>query len=132
MRSAVADFEDATLPPVPPDRNEELVAAVRRIVEGLDEADEILRRVVAEVARKTGGSCGLRFVEEGELVLGPAAGGDPSDGRVMPVKYDGAHVADLLVTGTSGPDVEALAQVADLIADYCLVGWDIGGEAWQP
>jgi hypothetical protein len=25
-----------------------------------------------------------------------------------------------------------LERVADLVADHCLVGWDTGGEMWEP
>ena len=25
-----------------------------------------------------------------------------------------------------------LARVSDLLSPYCLVGWDTGGEAWEP
>ena len=52
----------------------------------------------------------------------------------MPISYDGNVVAEL---GVVAPDLSAedrafLERVAELLAPYCLVGWDTGGEAWTP
>jgi pentose-5-phosphate-3-epimerase len=48
----------------------------------------------------------------------------------VPVTWKGERVAELAVDGDV--DVEHLEQVAAEIADLCLVGWDTGGEAWEP
>jgi hypothetical protein len=74
---------------------------------------------------------GILFAEGDELVLGPHAG-EPDVGlRVqVPVAYEGARVAELVVDGCD--DHEFLASVADRIAAHCLVGWDTAGEPWSP
>jgi len=48
----------------------------------------------------------------------------------VPVTWKGERVAELAADG----DVqrERLEQIAAEIADLCLVGWDTGGEAWEP
>ena len=42
----------------------------------------------------------------------------------------GERIAELAVDGDA--DHARLEQVATEIADLCLVGWDTGGEAWEP
>lgn len=51
----------------------------------------------------------------------------------MPVRYDGELVAEL-VAGRPLDDAERAEWdgAADLIAVFCLVGWDTGGEDWEP
>jgi putative methionine-R-sulfoxide reductase with GAF domain len=96
------------------------------------DADDVLRQTVAELA--AGDDCawaGIFFVEDGALVLGPEAGEANEARRVaFPVTWKGEKVAELAVDG----DVDAarLEQIAAAIADLCLVGWDTGGEAWEP
>jgi hypothetical protein len=96
------------------------------------DADDVLRQTVAELA--SGDGCtwaAIFFVEDGELVLGPEAGAaDEARRRTVPVTWKGERVAVLAVDG----DIETaeLEQVAAEIADLCLVGWDTGGEAWEP
>jgi len=96
------------------------------------DADDVLRQTVAELSRLDGCTwAGIFFVEDGELVLGPEAG-DADDARrtAVPVTWRGERVAELAADG----EVERahLEQVATEIADQCLVGWDTGGEAWEP
>jgi hypothetical protein len=96
------------------------------------DADDQLRATVAELA--SGDGCtwaGVFFVEGEELVLGPAAGApDPSRRLSGPVAWRGTRVAELAADG----DVERarLEARAAEIAELCLVGWDIGGEEWEP
>jgi hypothetical protein len=95
------------------------------------DADDLLRRAVAELAARNGCSwAGIYFVEEGSLVLGPEAGApDPARRTTVPVLWRGTRVAELAADGTlAQADLEA---VAASIADLCLVGWDTGGEMWQ-
>jgi hypothetical protein len=96
------------------------------------DADDILRETVASLASAQG--CvwaGIFFVEEGELALGPSAGTEDETRRVsVPVTWKGVRVAELAVDGAGDP--ARLDQVAAEIADLCLVGWDTGGEAWEP
>jgi hypothetical protein len=95
------------------------------------DADELLRRAVAELAARE--SCvwaGIWFVEEGELVLGPEAGSPQPERRTtVPVLWRGTRVAELAADGTV--ERAELERVAASIADLCLVGWDTGGELWQ-
>jgi hypothetical protein len=95
------------------------------------DADDVLRDVVAALVDR--GGCvwaGILFAEEGELVLGPEAGTQQPDNRLrVPVSFDGARVAELVVD--SCLDTTLAEQVAKLIAVYCLVGWDTGGVPWE-
>jgi hypothetical protein len=108
------------------------VATVEAVVARGGDADDVLRAVVAVLRDEPGHDwVGIFFVEEGELVLGPAAGREDSARRTqVPVVYDGARIAELAVDGDV--DRAALEQIAQLIAAHCLVGWDTGGEAWNP
>ncbi len=47
----------------------------------------------------------------------------------MPVTYLGSAVAELAADGCGNP--EFLERVADLVAEWCLVGWDTGGVPWD-
>ena len=95
------------------------------------DADDLLRRAVAELAARDNCSwAGIYFVEEGNLVLGPEAG-TPAPGRrtTVPVLWRDTRVAELAADGDVDP--AELESVAAAIADLCLVGWDTGGTIWQ-
>jgi len=95
------------------------------------DADELLRRAVAELAaREDCAWAGIYFVEGDGLVLGPEAG-SPEPGRrtTVPVLWSDRRVAELAADGAVG--AAELETVAAAIADLCLVGWDTGGELWQ-
>lgn len=95
------------------------------------DADDLLRRAVAELAARDDCSwAGIYFVEEDSLVLGPEAG-TPVPGRrtKVPVLWRETRVAELAVDGNVAQ--AELESVAAGIADLCLVGWDTGGEVWQ-
>jgi hypothetical protein len=96
------------------------------------DADDVLRQTVAELSRADGCTwAGIFFVEGGELVLGPEAGQADDARRIaVPVTWRGERVAELAADGEV--DRAHLEQVAAEIADHCLVGWDTGGEAWEP
>ena len=105
---------------------------IRRIVEEQGEADDVLRAVVDSLASSEDARwAGITFVEEGTLRLGPARG-EPDEGRrsCVPISFQGAPVGELCVDG----DVSRreLDEIAALIAPYVLIGWDTGGEAWDP
>ena len=56
---------------------------------------------------------------------------------VVPIAYEGQVVGEIDVDSDTpaafGPeDRELLERVALLVSPYCLVGWDTGGEAWEP
>jgi hypothetical protein len=106
------------------------VEAVGRLIEQGSEADELLRGVVALLHERYPW-VGISFVEEGDLVLGPSEGERTEELVQIPISYDGKVVAELAVAGDV-QDRTSLEQVAELIAPYCLVGWDTGGETWLP
>jgi hypothetical protein len=116
---------------------EEALAAIESIVTEGGDADDVLRRVVATLHHQRGYPwAGIEFVEEGELVLGPEAGtAAHDDGTVrtrIPVTYQGDRVAELAIDDAPEEDRMFLERVAVLVAGHCLVGWDTGGESWEP
>jgi hypothetical protein len=48
------------------------------------------------------------------------------------VTWQGSRVAELAVDDAPEEDRTYLLRVAALVADHCLVGWDTGGETWEP
>ena len=105
---------------------------IERILDRGSDADEVLRDVVA-VLHSDYSWVGISFVEEGELVLGPALGEQTVEPTRIPISYENSVVAELGIVGEIGPeDRTFLERVALLIAPFCLVGWDTGGEAWSP
>ena len=105
---------------------------IERILDHGGDADEVLRDVVA-VLHSDYSWVGISFVEEGELVLGPALGDRTAEPERIPISYENNVVAELGIVGEIGPEDRAfLERVAFLIGPYCLVGWDTGGEAWSP
>jgi hypothetical protein len=106
--------------------------ALRRTLERGGEPDDILRTAVAALADEPGIEwAGIAFLEEGELVLGPCAGHPDESRRTrVVVSYRGDPVGELLVDG--GTDRAWLESIAELVSPYVLIGWDTGGEAWEP
>jgi L-methionine (R)-S-oxide reductase len=56
---------------------------------------------------------------------------------VVPIAYEGKVVGEIDIDSDSPAafrkdDRELLERVADLIAPHSLVGWDTGGDPWQP
>ena len=96
------------------------------------DADDELRATVAELASRNDCTwAGVFFVEGDELVLGPHSGDPDPDRRTsVPVVWRDTRVAELAADG----DVDSvqLEPVAAEIAELCLVGWDTGGEEWEP
>ena len=105
---------------------------IEEIVSGGGDADEVLRGVVDLLAGRYGWA-GIYFVEGGEFVLGPHAGTPNESARTqVPVTFQGDRIAELATDGVPEEDRSILRHAADLIAGHCLVGWDTGGEAWDP
>ncbi len=98
------------------------------------DADDVLRAVVAALHEDAGYPwAGILFVEDGGLALGPEAGSPGTAGRTtVPVAWQGERVAELAVEGAAAGDEPFLEQVATLVSGHCLVGWDTGGELWEP
>jgi hypothetical protein len=107
--------------------------AIDQILNRGSDADEVLRDVVG-VLHDDYSWVGISFVEEGELLLGPALGEQTAEPTRIPISYENNVVAELgVVAGELGTEDRAfLERVAVLISPYCLVGWDTGGEAWSP
>jgi hypothetical protein len=111
-----------------------VLEAVEEIVAHGGDADDVLRQVVAALHERGGHAwAGLFFVEEGSLTPGPEAGtADEASRTRVPVIWHGVEIAQLAVDGASPADTESLERVAVLVSGHCLVGWDTGGEQWEP
>lgn len=110
----------------------EALEAIDRILNRGGDADDVLRAVVAELARGPGVEwAGIFFLDNGELTLGPEVG-TPNGARRLrvPVIYQGAPVGELAVDGE--PDTAFLERIALLVSAHVLLGWDTGGTAWEP
>jgi len=114
--------------------NEAALETIEAVVARGGDADDVLRAVVAALHDDAGYAwAGILFVEDGSLSLGPEAGTAGTAGRTaVPVVWDGEPVAELAVEGAAPDDGPSLARVAELVSGHCLVGWDTGGEAWNP
>jgi hypothetical protein len=108
--------------------------AIERIVGRGGDADDILRDVVAALHNHAGYRwAGIFFVADGALTLGPHAGAPAEDARMtVPVSWQGERIAELAVDDAPEEDRMLLERVAALVAGHCLVGWDTGGETWEP
>jgi hypothetical protein len=108
--------------------------AIDRILNRGGDADDVLRQVVAALHEKAGYTwAGILFVEGGELTLGPEAGTPSEANRTRtPVTWQGDRIAELAVDDAPEEDRMFLERVALLVSGHCLVGWDTGGESWEP
>jgi hypothetical protein len=107
-------------------------AVVQQIVAEGGEADDVLRASVAALAAQPGVAwAGIAFLDDGALGLGPTAGvADESLRTRTPILFQGALVGELWVDAE--PKATGLEHVAALVAQYVLIGWDTGGESWDP
>jgi hypothetical protein len=108
--------------------------AIEHILDAGVDADDILRDVVAALHDDAGYTwAGIFFVEEGNLVLGPHAGTPDETRRTrVPVTWQGDRIAELAIDDAPEEDRTFLERVAVLVSGHCLVGWDTGGESWEP
>ena len=107
--------------------------AVERVLNRGGDADDVLRDVVRVLPEQvpTVKWAGIFFAERGRLAAGPGSGEPDENGRVrVPVVYRGERVGELAVDGEA--TAAFLERVAALVAGHCLVGWDTGGESWEP
>ena len=111
---------------------DEAIRDIARIVDETHEADGALRDVLARLVDERDIEwAGVAFLEDGELTIGPSAGAPDESRRTrLPIAFRGDPVGELLVDGAA-PE-QALARVVDVIAPLVLIGWDTGGEAWEP
>jgi len=105
------------------------LAEVERLAAAGGDADEVLRAVVTAVHDAGVPWFAVRFNEEGTLVDGPAAGTRAEETITAPVSYNGERIGELEAAGVDGAFLD---RVAGLLAEYVLLGWDTGGEAWEP
>jgi len=114
-------------------RDTAALQAVEQVLAEADEADELLRAVVATLASHYDAPCSIRFVEEGAWIDGPSAGTPTDPATDIPVRYDDDVVAELLVGAPLDDDARRTwERIAELLAPFCLVGWDTGGDSWEP
>jgi putative methionine-R-sulfoxide reductase with GAF domain len=106
--------------------------ALDGILDSGGDVDDVLRAAVDVLAAEPGIDwVGIRFLEEGELVLGPASGTPDESRRIAtPISYQGDTVGELVVDGDAGRAF--LDRVALRMSAHVLLGWDTGGEAWVP
>jgi hypothetical protein len=105
------------------------VAAVEALVAAGGDADEVLREAVAAIHKAGVAWIAVRFNDEGTLLDGPSAGIPEAAVAIAPVTYNGERIGQLEACGA---DEALLARLASLLAEYVLLGWDTGGEAWEP
>lgn len=110
----------------------EPLAAIDAALEASADADDALRETVRILAAQPGVSwAGVAFVETTGLVLGPSAGTpDAARRTLVTVCYKDETVGELQVDGEA--DRALLQAVADRISAHVLLGWDTGGEGWEP
>ncbi len=109
------------------------VEAIERIINRESEADEILRQSVATIAKRFETFCGIRFVEDGGMIDGPSGGDYAEPQSVVSITYDDSSIAEIaLGMPLEEEDRDAFDRIAKLLSPFCLVGWDTGGEAWNP
>ena len=110
------------------------LGAIDHILEHGGDADDVLRRIVATLHERAGYAwAGIFFLEDGELALGPEAGTPDETHRTsVPVTWQGDRIAELAVDDAPDDDRSFLERVAFLVSGHCLVGWDTGGETWEP
>jgi hypothetical protein len=105
---------------------------VQQLVDQGCDADDVLRAAVSALVDEPGiGWAGIALAENGVLRLGPVAGvADDARRKRTPILFEGAPVAELWVDGEIEP--AQLHEIATVVAPYALIGWDTGGEAWDP
>jgi hypothetical protein len=110
----------------------DLLEALEHILDGGGEPDDMLRETAALLTDAPSVTwAGIAFLEEGSLMLGPAAG-EPDETRRtrVPIAYRGEPVGELWVDGDA--DRGTLERIADHLAAHVLIGWDTLGEHWEP
>jgi len=109
-----------------------MLAEIEAALDSSADADDALRATVRILATQPGIAwAGIAFVETTGLVLGPSAG-VPDEARrtLATVCYKNETVGELQVDGDA--DRVMLDAVAERISAYVLLGWDTGGEDWEP
>jgi uncharacterized iron-regulated membrane protein len=117
-------------------QHDRALAAVERIVAAGGDADDVLRAAVAALHEHVPDYtwAALRFSEAGDLVLGPTTGEEGGEVLAQAVVYNGERVGQLEVAASRLGDADQtfLERIAGLIALHTLLGWDTGGDPWEP
>ncbi len=97
-----------------------------------DDPDDALRESVRLLAEEPGIAwAGIAFADGDGLTLGPSAGETDEPRRIRtPIVYQGEPVGELWIDGEA--DAAFLTRAAELVSAHVLIGWDTGGEAWEP
>jgi hypothetical protein len=107
------------------------IEAVERIVNRGGEADDVLRAVL-QVLFELYAYVAIWFVEGDDVVEGPSLGTREEGAERVGIAFLGMKVGELEVAWPDSHDRPFLERIATLISGNCLVGWDTGGEAWEP
>ena len=91
--------------------------ALERILNRGGASDQVLAEVVA-VLRKLYDRVAVRFVRNGELIAGPAAGNPSGTASTWPVYLEGEKVGEVEVAPASGDDDFFMTRVATIVAPY--------------
>jgi hypothetical protein len=112
--------------------NEGPLETIERLLAEEEDADDVLRGAVSALASEPGIAwAGIGFAEGNEIALGPSAGApDPARRSRITIRFQEDVVGELWVDGDA--DAELLERIARRIAPQVLIGWDTGGEAWEP
>ena len=102
-----------------------------RILNRGGDPDDVLREVVRVLAERYDYAA-IKFVEDDDLLPGPASGTPDEPVTAWPISYQGMKVAELEISPVTAADQEFLERVTTIVSPYCLVGWDTGGKAWAP
>ena len=112
---------------------------VQAVIDGGEEADDILRAALAAVHEGASAPwSAIAFVEEGQMAIGPLhgqrarrhAGARPRGADRLPRRHRRRALAR--ERARDAASTAELERAAALLAPYCLVGWDTGGEEWVP
>ena len=113
-------------------RRRGVLESLDRILNRGGDADDVLRAAVDALAPLYD-FVALRFVEAGRLLEGPSTGERATEATTTAVvRFEGSEVARLEVSPAPEEDAAFLERVTTLISAHCLVGWDTGGEPWEP
>ena len=112
--------------------SEPLLDEVDRLLSEAEDADDVLRGTVDALVGLPGIVwAGIGLVEDGDVSLGPVSG-TPDEARRTraEVVFDGSVVGEIWADGEI--DGSTLEDVARRIAPQVLIGWDTGGDVWEP
>ena len=114
---------------------ERRLEAIDRILDRGGDADDVLRDVVATLHERAGYPwAGIFFVEGTSSPSARTPAHPTSRQRARASPSPGRATASPSSPSTTRPRKTASSSSASplLVAGHCLVGWDTGGESWDP